>query len=160
MISWSGWKTDWLERLDYFKIYDVINWLTNNCNTHIDRFLKKQRQSDTEIWLVIENHIRNIFLEFPDPFLKNQNWAYLWINSRKFYTIYFYWMTNGNIFKLSYRLLAFSWYKAFKKNKKRSVTSFPNSFSAWFLKKNISLVIFYYLSKFYFLVAFTSWDIG
>ena len=22
----------------------------------------------------------------PDPFLKNQNWAYLWINSLKFYT--------------------------------------------------------------------------
>ena len=24
-----------------FKIYDVTIWLTNNCNTHIDQYLKK-----------------------------------------------------------------------------------------------------------------------
>ena len=24
-----------------FKIYDVITWLTNNCNKHIDQYLKK-----------------------------------------------------------------------------------------------------------------------
>ena len=27
-----------------FKIYDVTNWETNNCNTHIVQDLKKQRQ--------------------------------------------------------------------------------------------------------------------
>ena len=40
------------------------------------------------------------------------------------------------------------------------VTSLPNSFSDWLLEENISLVMFYYLTKFHCLVAFTSWDIG
>ena len=31
---------------------------------------------------------------FPDPFLKNQTWAYLNINSLKFYTVRFYSMPN------------------------------------------------------------------
>ena len=43
---------------------------------------------------------------------------------------------------------------------KRSGTNLPASFSAWFLKKNIYLVIFYYLTKFCWMVAITSWDIG
>ena len=30
----------------------------------------------------------------PEPFLKNQNWAYLWINSGTFYTVYFYCMPS------------------------------------------------------------------
>ena len=46
------------------------------------------------------------------------------------------------IFKLSYRPLAFTSYKALLKNKKRSVTSLLASFSTWFLKKNISLFLF------------------
>ena len=28
---------------------------------------------------------------FRNPFLKNQNWAYFWINNLKFYTVRFYW---------------------------------------------------------------------
>ena len=53
---------------------------------------------------VIEFKMRNIFLEksygiccgelLPDFFLKNQNGAYLWINSLKLYTVYFYCMPN------------------------------------------------------------------
>ena len=66
----------------------------------------------------------------------------------------------GNILKLSSRPLAFTSYKAFSKNKKRSGTSLPASFSAWFLKKNIFIIIFYDLTKFYCLLAFTLWDIG
>ena len=65
-----------------------------------------------------------------------------------------------NIFKLSRRPFSLTSCKAFSKNKKRSGTSFPASFSAWFLKENISLVLLYYLTKFHCLVAFTSWDIG
>ena len=61
--------------------------------------------------------------------------------------------------KLNCRPLAFTSYKAFLKNKKRSGTSLPASFSAWFLKKYISVVILYYLTKFHCLVVFTSWDI-
>ena len=30
----------------------------------------------------------------PDPFLKTENWAYLWINSLKFYTVCFYYMAS------------------------------------------------------------------
>ena len=96
---------------------------------------------------------------YPDAFLKNQNGAYLWINSIKFYTVYFNCsQVEGyrNILKLSCRPLAFILYKAFSKNKKSSKTSFPDSFSACFLKKNIFIVNFYYLTKFHCLVAFTS----
>ena len=35
-----------------FRIYDIINWKANNCNTHTVRYLKKQRQADNEIWSV------------------------------------------------------------------------------------------------------------
>ena len=52
-------------------------------------------------------------------------------------------------------------YKALLKNKERSRTSLSwVSFCAWFLKKNISLIIFYGLTKFHFLAAFALWDIG
>ena len=50
----------------------------------------------------------------------------------------------------------FTSYKAFSKIKQRSGISTPASFSALFSKKNIYLVIFYYLTKFHFLVTFTS----
>ena len=65
-----------------------------------------------------------------------------------------------NILKLSCRLLAFTSYKIFLINKKWSGISFPDSFAAWFLKKNISLVIFYYPTKSDCLVTFTTWDTG
>ena len=35
-----------------FKIYDIINWETNNCNTHIAQYLKKYNKSGNEIWSV------------------------------------------------------------------------------------------------------------
>ena len=35
-----------------FKIYDTVNWITNNYNTHIAQYLKKERQSRNEIWSV------------------------------------------------------------------------------------------------------------
>ena len=35
-----------------FKNCDVTNWLTSNCNRHIDQYLKKWRQSDNEVWSV------------------------------------------------------------------------------------------------------------
>ena len=56
--------------------------------------------------------------------------------------------------------LALTLYKAFLKNKMRSGTSLPASFFAWFLKKNISHVMVYYLTKFHCLIAFASWDFG
>ena len=57
-------------------------------------------QSDNEIGQLIEYNIRNMLLEklytnevqkpFPDPYLKNQNWTYLWIGSLLFHTVWFY----------------------------------------------------------------------
>ena len=51
--------------------------------------------------------------------------------------------------KLSCRSLAFTSYKVFLENKMRSGISLPASFCDWFLKKNIFLVMFYYLIKFH-----------
>ena len=34
------------------EIYNVIAWLTNNCNTHITQYLTNNRQPDNEIWSV------------------------------------------------------------------------------------------------------------
>ena len=49
---------------------------------------------------LIENNMRNIFFEnilqnmmeklSSDPFLKTRNWAYLWINSLKFYSLFLF----------------------------------------------------------------------
>ena len=36
---------------------------------------------------------------FSDPFLKNQNWAYLWSNSLKFYTFFFFCMLSCGLSK-------------------------------------------------------------
>ena len=42
-----------------------------------------------------KNHTQNVVEKlFLDPSLKNQNWAYLWINSLKFYTVCFYCMPS------------------------------------------------------------------
>ena len=62
--------------------------------------------------------------------------------------------------KLRCKPLAFTSRKTILKNKKSSGTNLPALFSAWCLKKNIFLVIFYYLTKFHCLVALNSWDIG
>ena len=48
-----------------FKIYDVITWLTNNCNTYLHQYLRKQRQSNQTMKFgqLIEYHMINIFLK-------------------------------------------------------------------------------------------------
>ena len=60
-----------------------------------------------------------------------------------------------NILKLIRRLLAFTTYKPFLTNKNNFGSSLSTSFSACFLKKNIFLVIFHYLTEFHGLVIFT-----
>ena len=43
----------------------------------------------------IKNHTQNVVEKlFPDPFLRIQNWAYLWVNSLKFNTVYSYSMPS------------------------------------------------------------------
>ena len=77
----------------------------------------------------LKNHTQNVVEKlFPGSFLKNQNWAYLWINSLKFSSF-------RNILKVSCRPLDFTSYKALLKNKKISGTSLPASFLYEFWKK-------------------------
>ena len=96
----------------------------------------------------LKDHAQNMMEElFPGPFLKNQNWAHLWINSLKFYTVCFPWMSSWGLSQWC-RPVAFTSYKAFFKNKKRSGTSLPASFSEWISKKNI---FYYFFNKFLFL---------
>ena len=61
-------------------------------------------------------------------------------------------------FKTKLQITCFYLKDFFFKKKKKSEISLPASFSAWFLKKNIS-VIFYCLTKFQCMVIFTLWDI-
>ena len=122
---------------------------------------------------LIEYNMRNIFLAksyntcggetFPRSFSKKSKFSMSLDQCSKVLHSFFivclvedYW----NILKLSYKPLAFTSPKAFQKNKKRSVTSFSASFFARFLKKNISLVILFHVTKFHFMVVFTWWDIG
>ena len=70
------------------------------------------------------------------------------------------WGLSQHIETISCGPLGLILYKTFLKNKKRSGTSLPVSFSKWILKKNVSLVMLYYLTKFHCLVAFTSLDFG
>ena len=100
---------------------------------------------------------------FPDIFSK-QNWVHLWINSLKFYRLFFiiYQLEDYcNIMKLSCRLLTINSSKIFLKNKSRSGKTLSASFFAKFLKKQILLYsITWPLTIFNCLVAFNSWDIG
>ena len=60
------------------------------------------------------NHTQNVLNKlFPDPFLENQNWAYLWINSLKCYAVCSLYPAEDyqNILKLSSRLFAFTFFK-------------------------------------------------
>ena len=73
--------------------------------THI--LINKSRSKGNQKMIfgqLIEYNMRNIFLKksyrkchgeaIPMPFSKKQNWAYLWINCVKLYTICFYCMLN------------------------------------------------------------------
>ena len=89
-----------------FKFYDVAAWLTNNCNTHIaPRYCNQTIKFGQLIELTwetffLKNHSQNMVEKLvPDPFLKNQNWAYLWINSLKFYRVCFYCMASWGLLK-------------------------------------------------------------
>ena len=92
------------KHLDYknqvnFKIHDVTTWLKNNCNTHIDQYLRSKFNQAMTFGQLIEYNMRNILLTKsftkccketkPDTFVKSQDWAYLWINILIFYIFCF-----------------------------------------------------------------------
>ena len=94
----------------------------------------------------LKNHKQNVMEKlFPYPFLKNQNWAYLWINSFSFLQLVFilcHVEDYSSILKLSCRPLPFTSYKAFLKNKNSCKTSLLASFSEWFFFKKIFLLLY------------------
>ena len=50
--------------------------------------------------IFLKNHTQNaVYKLFSDPSVKNQNLAYLWINSLKFYTVYFIVSTSRGLSK-------------------------------------------------------------
>ena len=57
---------------------------------------------------------------FPDPFRKGKTWAYLWINSPKFYTDCFYFMTSWGLSKqVEIKLQTTCFYLIYSLNKKQ-----------------------------------------
>ena len=104
---------------------------------------------------LIECNMRNISFEksytnvmekvVPDPLLRNYNWAYLWINDQEFYTVFLLYNKRGlsKYIETKVHTTCFYLLLGFLKNKKRSGTSLPFLIFYIFLKKNISLVIFY-----------------
>ena len=122
---------------------------SNNCNTHITRYLK--------IGQLIEYKTENNFLEKSctkcdggislRPFLKKSKLSMSvdqqFEASCSLFSLYVEVEDYQNILKLRYSSLAFTSYKAFLINKKRSENSSPVSFSIWFLKKNMFHVMFY-----------------
>ena len=96
----------------------------------------------------MKNHLQDVAENLaPDSLLKNQTCAYILINILKFHTVCLsvclFRSKTTKTLKLSGNLIAFTSYKAFLKNKKRSGTSLPGLLSARFLKKKIFHVIFY-----------------
>ena len=92
-----------------------------------------------------KNHTQNTVEKLvTDPFLKSENWACLWINSLKFYAVFFHCMPSWGLSKYNEtKILAFTSCYAFLKNKEKSGTSLLAIFSAWFLNENISFDILY-----------------
>ena len=63
---------------------------------------------------ILKNHTQNVAkILVTDPFIKNQNSAYFWINSLECYKVQVY----QNILKLTCQPLAFTLTKAFFKKK-------------------------------------------
>ena len=109
----------------------------------------------------MKNHTQNVVDKlFPDPFSKNSKSSISL--DQYFKVILFLFFAKLRTIESDWNCgpLAFTSFEAFLKNKKRTGTSLPGSFSRWFSKKNVSLVIFYYLTKLQCLIAFTSIDIG
>ena len=103
----------------------------------------------------MKNHTENVMDKlFPGSLPKNQYWAYLWINSLKFYAVSFYCMLSWRLSKYTKSKLMQSFFR-----KQKAIRKFPYLIFCMIFEEKY-LNIFYYLTKFHGLVAFTLWDIG
>ena len=97
---------------------------------------------------------------FPDLFLKNQDWAYPWINSNVLYSLFLlysklrareiYWNKAADHLLLSHT-------DFLKIKSGQELVSLPH-FLHDFWKKMFLLLYFINLTKFHCLIVFTSWD--
>ena len=113
----------------------------------LSNFSLSKNSQTMKFILLIEYKMRNIFLEksSPNSFNKNQNWAYRWMNILKCYKFRCYDCPSRVVSVQVSKcwLLAFTSHEGFFQKKGRSRTCLPVTFSAWFLKKNISHFICY-----------------
>ena len=103
-----AWK--WLDKKEQvnFRIYDATTWLTIAIQV-LPNISRSKCNQTVKFGQLIECNIRNIFLEksctcvveklFSDPFIKNHYWAYLWVNSLKYYTVCFGCMPSWRLSK-------------------------------------------------------------
>ena len=104
----------------------------------LPNILRSKANKTMKFGQLIEYNIRDVFLEkpytksggktIPRSFSKKSKWACLWINSLKFYTLWFCcilsWGLSKDIETKLQTKLAFTSYKSVLKNKKRSRTRF------------------------------------
>ena len=98
-----------------------IHILSNISRSKVNETIKLGQLKET---FFMRNYTQNVVEKlFPDPVLKSRNSADLWADSLKFYTVCFHCVPRWRPSKYieSYcRVLTFTSYKAFSKNKKRS----------------------------------------
>ena len=101
--------------------------------------------------IFLKNHAQNVKKQLvPEPFSKKAKLSKsLDLQSEVSYNLFLYKVPSA----------FFYFTRSSFKKQKRSGTSLPTSFLAWFLKKNISQVKFYQLTKFHSLIAITSWEV-
>ena len=172
IFKFLSWIFDYVVEKLISKFVNVTTWLTNNSiHTLLNISRSKGNQTmkfdqlvdeQNEQHCFLKNHTKMLWRNYSETVLskiKIEHSSWLMVQSFTQFILIVCQVTDYlNILKLSCRLLAFTSYKTFLKNKK-SVTLLA-LFSAQFLKNNISHVILYQLTKFNCLVAFTSRDIG
>ena len=63
----------------------AIHILPNISSSIGNQTMKFDQLIEYNLTFLFKNHTQNVLEKlFPDPYLKNKNWAYLWINRVKF----------------------------------------------------------------------------
>ena len=126
------------------KLMTSQDWQTNNYNTHIAQYLKKQSQLDNEIWSV--NRIYQKYFSWKNH---TQNMA------GKLVEVY------QNILKWKRQTRALTLYKVFSKNKEEvwNLSSFL-IFCMTFKEKYFSATFINWPNFITWLIVFTYYDVG
>ena len=163
MTFWSSRKTAWLERRLISKFMTSQPGSKTIAISMLPNVSRSKDNQTMKFGQLLKCNLRNIFLEksytkcrketIPRLFSKKIKLDHISgsiVQSLCFYCTQSWGLLKYIEEKLSCRSLAFTSYKAFWNNKKRSGTSLPASFSTWFLEE------FYYQKRFHCPVIFTS----